>query len=67
MKFLESAFFVKGTAGMIRSYGGKEVPIYEKFYVGGLNSIRGFKYGEAGPLDVNGEPMGSQESAFLQF
>jgi outer membrane protein insertion porin family len=67
LKFLESAFFVKGTAGMIRSYGGKEVPIYEKFYVGGLNSIRGFKYGEAGPLDINGEPLGSKNQLFFNF
>ncbi len=67
LKFLESAFFVKGTAGMIRSYGGKEVPIYEKFYVGGINSIRGFKYGEAGPLDINGEPIGSENQLFFNF
>ena len=67
IKFMESAFFVKGTAGMIRPYGGKEVPIYEKFYVGGLNSIRGFKYGEAGPLDVNGEPLGSNNELFFNF
>jgi outer membrane protein insertion porin family len=67
IKFLESAFFVKGTAGMIQSFGGKEVPIYEKFYVGGLNSIRGFKYGEAGPLDANGEAMGSKNQLFFNF
>ena len=67
MKFLESAFFFKSTAGMIRSYGGKEVPIYEKFYVGGLNSIRGFKYGEAGPLDANDEPIGSRNQLFFNF
>jgi len=67
IKFLESAFFVKGTAGMIRSYGGKEVPIYEKFFVGGLNSIRGFKYGEAGPLDTNGEAIGSKNQLFFNF
>jgi outer membrane protein insertion porin family len=67
MKFLESAFFVKGTAGMIRSFGGKEVPIYEKFYVGGLNSIRGFRYGEAGPLDVNGDAVGSTNQLFFNF
>ena len=67
LKFLESAFFVKGTAGMIRSYSGKEVPIYEKFYVGGLDSIRGFKYGEAGPLDANGDPMGSENQLFFNF
>jgi outer membrane protein insertion porin family len=67
IKFLESSFFVKGTAGMIRSYGGKEVPIYEKFFVGGLNSIRGFKYGEAGPLDTNGEAIGSKNQLFFNF
>ena len=51
VKFMDSAFFIKGTAGTIQGYGNKQIPIYEKFYVGGLNSIRGFKYGEAGPLD----------------
>ena len=67
LKFLESAFFIKGTAGTIQSYGGKEVPIFEKFYVGGLNSVRGFKYGEAGPLDENGEPLGSNNELFFNF
>ncbi|HEX2967032.1 MAG TPA: outer membrane protein assembly factor BamA [Syntrophorhabdaceae bacterium] len=67
VKFLESAFFVKGTAGMIRSFAGKEVPIYEKFYVGGLDSIRGFRYGEAGPLDENGEAIGSKNQLFFNF
>lgn len=67
LKFLDSAFFVKGTAGMIRPYGGKEVPIYEKFYVGGLNSIRGFKYGEAGPLDENEEPIGAKNQVYANF
>jgi outer membrane protein insertion porin family len=67
IKFMESAFFVKGTGGMIRSYGGKEVPIYEKFYVGGLNSIRGFKYGEAGPLDANGEAIGAKNELFANL
>lgn len=67
LKFLESAFFVKGTAGMIRSYSGKEVPIYEKFYVGGIDSVRGFKYGEAGPLDANGDPIGSENQLFFNF
>lgn len=67
IKFLESAFFVKGTGGMIRGYGGKEVPIYEKFYVGGINTIRGFKYGEAGPLDENGEAIGSKNQLYANL
>ena len=36
------------------------LPIYEKFFVGGLNTIRGFEYGMAGPLDRNREPVGAE-------
>lgn len=46
-----TTFFLRGTAGTIRPYGGKTVPVYERFYVGGINTVRGFNYGEAGPLD----------------
>ena len=67
LKFWDSAFFVKGTAGAIRPYSGGTLPIFEKFYVGGLNSIRGFKYGEAGPLDENGEAIGGKNEAFANF
>ena len=56
--FWDSTFFLKGTAGVIRPYGGKNLPVYEKFYVGGMNTIRGFKYGEAGPKDETGEVIG---------
>ncbi len=39
------------------------VPIYEKFFVGGINTVRGFEYGMAGPVDVNKEPIGSKYMA----
>jgi outer membrane protein insertion porin family len=35
------------------------VPIYEKFFVGGAQTIRGFEYGMAGPVDQNDEPVGA--------
>lgn len=65
--FMDSAFFLKGTMGTIGGYGGKDVPITEKFYVGGLNSIRGFRYGEAGPMDENDEPIGAKNQMFYNF
>lgn len=67
IKFWESSFFVKGTAGSIRGYSGKEVPITEKFYVGGLSSIRGFRYGEAGPMDENDEPIGAKNQMYFNL
>lgn len=65
--FWDSTFFVKGTIGTIRPYGGRKLPIYEKFYVGGLYSVRGFKYGEAGPLDSEGEVIGAKNQLFFNF
>jgi outer membrane protein insertion porin family len=35
------------------------LPIYEKFFVGGINTVRGFEYGRAGPIDEKGEPAGA--------
>jgi outer membrane protein insertion porin family len=34
------------------------VPVYERFYLGGANTIRGFRYREVGPHDENDEPIG---------
>ncbi len=67
IKFMDSSFFLKGTIGTIGGYSGREVPITEKFYVGGLNSIRGFRYGEAGPMDENDEPIGAKNQLFFNF
>ncbi|HOW53846.1 MAG TPA: outer membrane protein assembly factor BamA [Syntrophorhabdaceae bacterium] len=67
IKFLDSSFFLKGTYGTIGGYSGREVPITEKFYVGGLNSIRGFRYGEAGPMDENDEPVGAKNQLFFNL
>ena len=44
-------------------YEKDRVPVYEKFFVGGINTIRGFEYGMAGPVDVNQEPIGAKYMA----
>ena len=48
---------LRAKLGIIEPYGGKEVPVYEKFYVGGIATLRGFEYGMAGPIDRNGDPL----------
>ena len=52
---------LRGKFGIIEPYGGKETPIYEKFFVGGLYTVRGFEYGKAGPIDINEDPLGAEK------
>jgi len=41
---------LRATAGTVQAYTSTPVPINERFYVGGINTIRGFDYGMAGPV-----------------
>ena len=56
---LRTVLNLRGKAGVVEPYGGTEVPIYEKYFVGGQGTIRGFEYGMAGPVDENGDPVGA--------
>lgn len=50
---------LRGRVGGIEAYGGKLVPLNEKFYVGGIATVRGYEYGMAGPVDILGDPVGA--------
>ncbi len=41
-----------GTLGIIESTSDEGVPIFERFFAGGANSIRGFAFRGVGPYDV---------------
>lgn len=51
---------LKGRAGLASAYGStNDVPIYERFFAGGANTIRGYKERAVGPRDTgNNEPVG---------
>jgi len=42
--------------------GATEIPLNERFYAGGLNTIRGFDYQKVGPLSDKRVPIGGQFS-----
>ena len=45
---------------------GEIVPVYERFFVGGIQTVRGFQYGEAGPLDpTTGDVIGSLNELYF--
>jgi outer membrane protein insertion porin family len=54
----------EGQLGAVDTWGGGDrVPIYDRLYLGGPNSLRGFRYRDVGPKDKNGEPVGGQTLA----
>jgi len=59
---------VKGVFGMVEPYGGKRVPLDERFFVGGDFTVRGYKYGYAGPLDPNtNDPVGAKREVIFSI
>jgi outer membrane protein insertion porin family len=61
----QTTFSVRGRYGYATGVGGEEVPLYERFYVGGIYTIRGLDYGEAGPKDAEGTDIGGLQEAIL--
>ena len=57
-----------GSTGVVEEwYDANRVPIFDRFFLGGPNSIRGFKFRDVGPKDTAfGEPLGGKTMAFLQ-
>jgi outer membrane protein insertion porin family len=56
-----------GQIGYVQSLGGKDVPLDERFYLGGINTMRGFEPREVGPRDENGDFPGADKEAFANF
>jgi outer membrane protein assembly complex protein YaeT len=41
-------------------HGGEEVPLFERFYAGGGNSVRGYGRSRLGPLSTSDDPLGGR-------
>ena len=46
-------FSAHGQVGYIQEMGGEDAPLDEKFFLGGMNSLRGFESREVGPREAN--------------
>jgi outer membrane protein insertion porin family len=56
--------FVRAKGGVVSESEGKLLPDYEKFYLGGINSLRGFRWRDLAPLE-DGDHVGGEK--YLQF
>ncbi len=58
----KTTVMLRGRFGVARGIWGKELPLYERFYVGGLYTVRGLDFGETGPKDPKtGDAIGGTE------
>lgn len=53
--------FVHAEGGYIRENSDGILPIYERFYLGGINSLRGYYWDELSPLDSTGAEIGGNK------
>jgi outer membrane protein insertion porin family len=55
----ETTFMLRGRFGYAKGVFSKQLPLYERFYVGGIYTVRGLEFGAAGPKDPStGDPIG---------
>ena len=56
----DTRFSIHARYGQAEGLNGKPVPLTELFFVGGINTMRGFVFGRAGPVDpVTGSLLGA--------
>ena len=60
--FLDSAFSIQGKWGYIDQRPGGTLPVYEKFRLGGMNTVRGFRHATISPIDpATGDRIGGEK------
>lgn len=59
--FWDTVFMLRGRIGYAGSLIDKPLPSGERFFVGGPSTVRGFKYGAAGPIDEFDNRLGGNK------
>ncbi|MBP7829943.1 MAG: outer membrane protein assembly factor BamA [Kiritimatiellae bacterium] len=64
--WFDHVFNLRGWAGVVEEYGDSDkVHLFDREFLGGPRTIRGFKYRDVGPHDENGDPIGGDTAAYL--
>ncbi|NOY14183.1 MAG: outer membrane protein assembly factor BamA [Deltaproteobacteria bacterium] len=64
--FWDTVFSIHGETGYVVATGSDEVPLSERFYLGGIRTIRGFKTREVGPKSGD-DFIGGKAMGYLNF
>ena len=59
--WFDHVFNLRGWMAVVDSHGPDDVvPLFDRQFLGGARTLRGFKYREVGPKDESGEPIGGR-------
>ena len=61
LPFWDLRHSIRGRIGYGSGFGGEDLPIPEFFFIGGINTVRGFKFGRAGPVTSSNDPAGGNK------
>ena len=61
----DTRFSVRVRYGQVEGLEGKPIPLTERFFVGGINTMRGFVFGRAGPVTPSGSLLGSAKQVII--
>uniref|UniRef100_I2Q761 Outer membrane protein assembly factor BamA n=1 Tax=Desulfovibrio sp. U5L TaxID=596152 RepID=I2Q761_9BACT len=65
---LDLVFHWRGQAGVLFPNAGGDIPVYERFYLGGINNVRGYELDKISPRDPwTRERIGGKAEFFTNF
>ncbi|MCG6931286.1 MAG: outer membrane protein assembly factor BamA [Desulfofustis sp.] len=63
----KTVYRIAGEVGQAWENETGKLPVYERYYLGGMNSIRGHEYGQVSPIDPKtGDRVGGDQNWFVQ-
>ncbi len=63
--FRKSVVALRAGIGIMEPIRGSNIPIQDRFYLGGAESVRGYKYGTISPMDEKGNFIGGNAYGVL--
>jgi outer membrane protein insertion porin family len=63
--FWDTRWSIRGRFGVTEGMDGNPIPLTELFYVGGINTMRGFQFGRAGPVTPSGTLVGANRQVIF--
>jgi len=57
----DTVFLIRGQWGYVQKRSGGRLSVYQKFFLGGINTVRGYDYNTISPVDENGDRVGGEK------